>query len=156
MKIPGACFNLLIWKGVFWAFSSDFWTIFHFSVIFWGGFSLFCLFSGSAIRYTRTQESRLYYRSSKNCFAAGRPSALCCQKIFILGTFLNLGCTLLGNILHHTRIVASLLMSNAISSVRSRCQSASWEQSIWGGKLFPWRGGASFIITRYELGVDFK
>jgi hypothetical protein len=33
----------------------------------------------------------------------------------------------LGNILHRTGIVTSLLISNAISSVRSRCQSASWE-----------------------------
>jgi hypothetical protein len=35
----------------------------------------------------------MYYRLSENRFEAGRPSAVCCQK-FILGTFLNLGCTL--------------------------------------------------------------
>ena len=88
--------NLLIWRRVFWSFLVDFWTIFHFSVIFGVDFSFFSLFSGSATRYTREQEATMYYCPSENRFKAGSPSAPAVEK-FILGTR---GCTLCKLFLH--------------------------------------------------------
>jgi hypothetical protein len=65
-------FNLLIWKGVFWAVSVDFYGFGSISNIFGPSFSHFRHFSESETWYTRTEEATMYYSPSENTFKAGQ------------------------------------------------------------------------------------
>jgi hypothetical protein len=80
------------------------------SSIFGTHFSLFSLFSGSAIRYTRAEDGTLYYCPSENRFKAGRPSATDVKNSF-WEHFGVLGCTLFARILHFMVTTCSISLA---------------------------------------------
>jgi hypothetical protein len=93
--------------GLIFELFGDFYPFWAILEIFGAHFSPFCRFSGSETRYTRTQESRLYYRSSQNRFEAGRPSATAVQNPGFGNTNLHTFYT----ILHSTICTRALLKS---------------------------------------------
>jgi hypothetical protein len=67
--------KVLILRGTFFRFWAIFDQFRSISTLFLGRFSHFGHFLEFGIRYTRTQESTMYYSPSRTEIEAGRPSA---------------------------------------------------------------------------------